>query len=65
MDKRRKVKTSFALSEEARQLIDGLGKRLGLSQASIVEMSVRKLALSEGFTLPQTGIEESKAEAQQ
>lgn len=36
--------TSFRLSEEAIALIEGLSGRLGLSQAGVVEMSVRLLA---------------------
>ena len=36
--------TSFRLSREAISAIEGLSERLGLSQASVVEMAVRLVA---------------------
>jgi len=39
-----KIAVSYRLSARCLSLIHGLAKRLGLSQASVVELSVRKLA---------------------
>ena len=36
--------TSYRLTEEVLTLIEKLAKKLGLSRASVIEMSVRKLA---------------------
>lgn len=45
----KKQPTSFRLSEEGRSLIERLSRELGISQASVVEQAVRKLA-REGST---------------
>jgi predicted DNA-binding protein len=42
-----KQSTSFRLSDEALCLIRELSESLGLSQAAVVEMAVRKLAREE------------------
>lgn len=42
-----KQSTSFRLSGEALSLIRELSERLGLSQAAVVELAVRKLAKAE------------------
>jgi hypothetical protein len=39
-----KTGTSFRLSEEALGLMRDLGARLGLSQASVIELALRELA---------------------
>lgn len=44
-----KKSRNFYLSDEALELIRETAKRLGLSQAAVVEMAVRKLAESEGI----------------
>ncbi len=62
--KERKTKTSYALSSEARQLVEELARALGVSQAAVIEMSVRKLARAEGVTLPKTGKEEERPDGQ-
>lgn len=46
---RNKVGTSFRLSPVALSLISQLSERLGLSQAAVVELSVRKLAATENI----------------
>lgn len=46
---RNKVATSYRLSPTALALITALTKRLGLSQAGVLEMAVRKLAAQEGI----------------
>ena len=46
---RNKVGTSFRLSPVALSLISQLSERLGLSQAAVVELSVRKLASAENI----------------
>jgi antitoxin component of RelBE/YafQ-DinJ toxin-antitoxin module len=52
---RNKTATSFRLSSEARQLIDALTKRMGISQADVVEYSVREAAVKMGIPLPSVG----------
>lgn len=47
MTSEKKGPTSFRLSPEAVRLIKELSERLGISQASVVEQAVRKLARSE------------------
>jgi hypothetical protein len=44
-----KERTSFALSKEAKQLLAEIAKRNGLSQASVLEMLIRKEAKAEGI----------------
>jgi hypothetical protein len=46
---RNKVGTSFRLSPVAIDLIAQLAEKLGLSQAGVIELSVRKLANAEGL----------------
>lgn len=46
---RNKVGTSFRLSPVALSLIFQLSERLGVSQAAVVELSVRKLAAAENI----------------
>lgn len=41
--------TSFRLSEEAHRLLSLLSEKLGLSQASVIEMALRRLALYFGL----------------
>ena len=43
-----KGSTSFRLSPEARRLLKQLARRLGLSQAAVIELMVRKFAEKEG-----------------
>lgn len=43
----KKVSTSIRLSPEAIQLLKILAKKLGVSQAAIIEMSIRKFAQQE------------------
>lgn len=47
-----KVATSFRLSEEAVGLLKELSERLGVSQASVVEMSLRRMAEHEAVGHP-------------
>lgn len=49
----RKTSTSFYLSDEARELLRQLSAKLGISQAAIVEMLVRKFAEQEGVSSEQ------------
>lgn len=49
MGRDKKGPTSFRLSPEALRLIKELSERLGLSQASVVELAVRKLASGEAL----------------
>lgn len=44
-----KQATSFRLSEEALETIRGLSEELGVSQAAVVELAVRRLAKVEGL----------------
>lgn len=44
---RKKEATSFRLTPEAIRIIHSLAKELGISQADVVELAVRKLAKSE------------------
>lgn len=44
-----KKATSYRLSEDALELIEQLKEKLGISQASVVEQAVRKLARLEGI----------------
>ena len=46
----KKRPTSFKLSPEGLQLLKQLSARMGLSQAGVVELAVRKLAETEGVT---------------
>lgn len=39
-----KQPTSFKLTPEVRALLKSLSKRLGISQAGVIEIAVRKLA---------------------
>lgn len=48
----RKKSTSFYLSDEALELLKQLAEKLGLSQASVVEMAVRKLAEEQKVSTP-------------
>jgi predicted DNA-binding protein len=40
--------TSFRLSEEALQMLADLAELLGISQAAVLEIAIRKLAKEEG-----------------
>ncbi len=51
MDKKTRP-TSLRLSEEGKQLRKLLAKKLGLSESAVVELAIRKLAESEGVSLP-------------
>ncbi len=46
MDK--KQPTSLRLSPEAKRLLAELAKKLGVTQAAIIEMAIRRFAESEG-----------------
>ena len=46
-----KKATSVRVSEEARVLLRKLSKKLGVSQAAIMEIAVRDLAKREGVSL--------------
>lgn len=52
---RNKKGTSFRLSPVALELISQLTERLGLSQAGVIELAVRKLASSEGVMPKEEG----------
>lgn len=45
-----KQHTSIRLSPEAKRLIKELAKKLGISQAAVIEMAIRKYAQHEGAT---------------
>ena len=47
-DMRTKHPTSFRLSEEALRLLDELAKKLGISQAAVLEIAIRAAAKKEG-----------------
>jgi hypothetical protein len=55
----KKRSTSFQLSPEGLLLLKRLSRRLGLSQASVVELAVRKLADAEGVPRPEPTEEDS------
>ncbi len=44
--------TSFRLTEPALGLIKALAEKLGLSQAAVVEVAVRKMAKDQGVPVP-------------
>jgi predicted transcriptional regulator len=44
-----KIPTTFRLSDEAKDLLEGLGKKLGLSDTAVVEMAIRRLAEQENI----------------
>lgn len=44
-----KIRTSFALSQDALTLLNKLSEKLGVSMAAIVEMSVRDKAVKENI----------------
>ncbi len=48
MQNRNKIGTSFRLSPTAIELIGKLSDKLGLSQAGVIELAVRKLSDVEG-----------------
>lgn len=43
-----KQPTSLRLSPEAKRLLEELAKKLGVTQAAIVEIAIRRLAETEG-----------------
>ncbi len=45
-----KIRTSYALSREALDLLERLAERFGLSRASVLEMLIRDRARAEGMT---------------
>ncbi len=47
-----KTAATYRLSDDARELIDTLAKRFGVSKTDVLEMAVRKLAQSEGVEIP-------------
>ena len=59
---RNKVGTSFRLSPVALELISGLTDKLGLSQAGVVELAVRKLAEVENVVVSTAREKEKEAE---
>ena len=48
---RNKVGVSYRLSPNAIALIAGLTNKLGVSQAAVMEMAIRKLAIQEGVSI--------------
>lgn len=50
MDK--KKLTSMRLSLEAKELIEVIAKKLGISQAAVMEIAIRRLAEIEDVNLP-------------
>lgn len=44
----RKKSTTIRVTEEAREILVELSKRLGISQAAVMEIAIRKLAKDEG-----------------
>ena len=46
-----KKKTSFTLSEEAKQLLDLLAKKQGINQTAYLEITIREKAKQEGITI--------------
>lgn len=50
--KRNKTLISVRLHPETVQVVKDLAEKLGVAQANIIEMSVRKFAQSEGVTFP-------------
>jgi hypothetical protein len=55
MDKNKRKNTkNFRISDDGEALLIALSKRLGVTQVSIIEMSIRKMAASEGVTIPAT-----------
>lgn len=50
--KQARILTAFRLTPEAKQIIEEASQKLGVSQADIVEMAIRKFAQAEGVELP-------------
>jgi hypothetical protein len=48
-----KKHTSYRISEEGKQLIKELARRLGVSETSVVEMAVREMAEKRGVKIEQ------------
>jgi predicted DNA-binding protein len=46
-----KKQTGIRLTDDGRQLLEALSKKLGVSQTSVMEMAVRKLAIIEDVTI--------------
>lgn len=55
-----KHKTSFELSQEARDLLVALAKDMGLSQVSTLEVLIRDRAKREGLRAPATPNQETR-----
>lgn len=47
-----KQSASYRLSDDARELIELLAKKIGVSKTDIIEIAVRELAQSKGVELP-------------
>jgi len=47
-----KTGTSFRLSDTARELIESLTQKLGVSKTDVVEIAIRELAQSKGVQVP-------------
>ena len=45
-----KKKTSIRYSDEAKNLLEKLSKKLGVSQSAVLELAIRALAKQEGIT---------------
>ena len=50
--KRARILTAFRLTAEAKKIIEDASQKLGVSQADIVEMAIRKFAQAEGVEQP-------------
>lgn len=44
-----KKSTSIRITDEAKSLLEALAKRLGISQAAVMEVAIRNLAKKEGL----------------
>jgi predicted nucleic acid-binding protein len=50
MPKSIKTNTTIRLSDEAREIMRALSAKLGISQSSVMELALRRLAEAEGFS---------------
>lgn len=46
----KRIKVSFRLSEESKQLLEKVAQRLGISQTAVLEQSLRLIARHEGIS---------------
>ncbi len=53
-----KKHTSYRISEEGKQLLKLLARRLGVSETAVLEMSIREMAEKKGVKVEHGGIQQ-------